>query len=65
MTPRCSRRRRFASDSFDPIGARPLRELAAGKKRVVVTFDDLTRGTPTYAVTPSVIDELKAAGGRR
>lgn len=46
---------------LDPIGTRPLRELAAGKKRVVVTFDDLTRGTPTYAVSPWVIDELKAA----
>jgi len=45
-----------------PVGTPPLRELAAGKKTVVVTFDDLTRGTPTYMVTPWVIDELKAAG---
>ena len=45
-----------------PVGTAPLRELAAGKKRVVVTFDDLTRGTPTYTITPWVIDELKAAG---
>jgi lactate racemase len=45
-----------------PIGAKPLRELAAGKRRVVVTFDDLTRPTPTYTVMPWVIGELKAAG---
>ena len=37
---------------LDPIGTRPLRELAAGKKRVVVTFDDLTRGTPNLRGYP-------------
>jgi nickel-dependent lactate racemase len=45
-----------------PIGTRPLRELAAGKKTVVITFDDLTRPTPTYDVAPLVVAELKAAG---
>jgi nickel-dependent lactate racemase len=45
-----------------PIGARPLREIAAGKKTAVITFDDLTRPTPTYAVAPAVLEELKAAG---
>jgi nickel-dependent lactate racemase len=45
-----------------PIGAAPLREIAAGRKRVAITFDDLTRPTPTYAVTPWVMSELKAAG---
>lgn len=45
-----------------PLGTLPLRELAAGKKKVVVTFDDMSRPTPTYQVTPWVIDELKAAG---
>jgi nickel-dependent lactate racemase len=45
-----------------PIGARPLAELAAGKQNVVVTFDDLTRPTPTAAVLPRVVQELKAAG---
>jgi nickel-dependent lactate racemase len=45
-----------------PVGTRPLREIAAGKKTVVITFDDLTRTTPTYEVTPWVIGELKAAG---
>ncbi len=45
-----------------PVGTAPLREIAAGKKTVVITFDDLTRATPTYAVAPWVLTELKAAG---
>jgi nickel-dependent lactate racemase len=45
-----------------PIGTPTLREAAAGKKTVVITFDDLTRATPTYAVVPWVLSELKAAG---
>jgi nickel-dependent lactate racemase len=47
-----------------PIGKPPLREIAAGKKTVVITFDDLTRATPTYTVVPWVLAELKAAGIR-
>ena len=51
------------ADSLDqPIGTKTLRELAEGKRTVVVTFDDLTRTTPTYTVTPWVVRELKAAG---
>jgi len=45
-----------------PVGTRPLREIAAGRKTVVITFDDLTRTTPTYEVTPWVVGELRAAG---
>ncbi|MGE5568368.1 MAG: lactate racemase domain-containing protein [Rhodospirillales bacterium] len=45
-----------------PIGTKSLRELAEGKKTVAITFDDLTRATPTYAVTPWVVEQLKAAG---
>lgn len=45
-----------------PIGSRSLREIAAGKKSAVVTFDDLTRPTPTYEVAPLVVEELLAAG---
>ncbi len=45
-----------------PVGTRPLREIAAGRKTVVITFDDLTRTTPTYQVTPWVVGELRAAG---
>ncbi len=45
-----------------PIGTRRLREVAEGKKTVVVTFDDLTRTTPTYTVTPWIVQELQSAG---
>ena len=45
-----------------PIGTPPLRELAAGKTTVVITFDDLTRATPTFRIAPLVVSELKAAG---
>jgi len=47
-----------------PIGTGPLREIAAGRKTVVITFDDLTRATPTYVVVPWVLSELRAAGIR-
>ena len=40
----------IAQELAKPIGKPPLREVAAGKKTVVITFDDLTRATPTYAV---------------
>lgn len=45
-----------------PTGTKPLRELAEGRKTVVITFDDLTRTTPAYQVTPWVVEQLKAAG---
>ena len=45
-----------------PIGAAPLHEIAAGRKRVAVTFDDLTRPTPISTVLPWVMGELKIAG---
>jgi nickel-dependent lactate racemase len=54
--------RQLAEALDRPIGSKPLRALAEGKKTVVVTFDDLTRTTPTYTVTPWVVGELKAAG---
>jgi len=45
-----------------PIGTAPLRELAAGKGNAVITFDDMTRPTPAFAIAPLVLAELKAAG---
>jgi lactate racemase len=45
-----------------PTGSRPLREIAAGKRSAVITFDDLTRPTPTYDIAPLIVDELLAAG---
>src|SRR3972149_5037252 len=45
-----------------PIGMPPLRELAKGKKQVVIIFDDMTRGTRAYEIVPAVLEELHAAG---
>ncbi len=45
-----------------PIGTPRLRELAKGKKKVCILFDDLSRGTPTYKLIPAVLAELKAGG---
>jgi nickel-dependent lactate racemase len=36
-----------------PIGAKPLREIAVGRKTAVVTCDDITRGTPAMCAVGS------------
>ena len=46
----------------NPIGSRPIRELAKGKKEVAIVFDDMTRPTPSAVVIPYVLEELAAAG---
>lgn len=45
-----------------PIDSPTLRELAEGKETAVITFDDLTRPTPTTSVLPLIIEDLRAAG---
>jgi len=52
----------IAEQCNKPIGSKSLRELAEGKKTVAISFDDLTRTTPAYAVTPWVVSELAKAG---
>lgn len=52
----------IAEQSNTPVGARSLRELAEGKKTVAISFDDLTRTTPAYTVTPWITAELAKAG---
>jgi len=44
-----------------PIGTSPIRKLAAGKKEVVILFDDMTRPTRVAELLPFVLDELEAA----
>ena len=44
------------------IGSPPIRELAKGKKEVVITFDDITRVTRIAQMVPFVLDELATAG---
>jgi len=54
--------REIAAQVAKPFGTGPLREIARGKKTAVITFDDLTRTTPTYTVAPLIAAELEAAG---
>jgi len=46
----------------NPIGSPRLRELARGKKRAVIVFDDMTRPTRTFELAPVLLSELTAAG---
>ncbi len=52
----------IAASIISPIGTSRIRDLAAGKKKVCILFDDLTRGTPTHKVLPAILAELKAGG---
>jgi nickel-dependent lactate racemase len=45
-----------------PFGTEPLRQLARGRKRAVILFDDLTRPAPTWQILPWVLEELGEAG---
>ncbi|MFH0846561.1 MAG: lactate racemase domain-containing protein [Chloroflexota bacterium] len=45
-----------------PFGSPSLRELARGKKKVVIIFDDLTRGTQVSKIAPAVLGELAQGG---
>lgn len=48
-----------------PYGLKPLRELAKGRQRVAVIFDDISRATPTRLLAEIVLEELHAAGIRK
>ncbi|MBI4551689.1 MAG: DUF2088 domain-containing protein [Candidatus Latescibacteria bacterium] len=45
-----------------PLSTPRLSEMARGKKRVAILFDDLTRPTPAYRVVPFVLEELRRGG---
>jgi nickel-dependent lactate racemase len=47
---------------LQPIGSKPLRELAKGKKEVAILFDDLARPTPVSEILPFLLQELERAG---
>ena len=48
----------------NPIGTKPVRELARGAEKVVLVADDNTRLTPADKIIPILLDELTAAGIR-
>jgi nickel-dependent lactate racemase len=45
----------------NPIGMPPLRELAKGKKEVVILFDDMSRVTRVAQIVPCLLEELASA----
>ena len=49
----------------DPVAAPPLAQLAAGKRRVVVTHSDVTRATPNHRILPVLLQALEEAGVAR
>ena len=44
------------------IGIPPIRDLAKGRKEVVILFDDMTRITRDAEIVPFILEELEAAG---
>ena len=49
----------------EPVDSPPLAELAAGKRRVVVTHSDITRATPNDRILPVLLAALERAGVAR
>jgi nickel-dependent lactate racemase len=45
-----------------PIGTKPIRDLARGKKQVAILFDDMSRPTKAAGIVPHILEELKAGG---
>ena len=52
----------FRKAFANPIGTKPIRELARGKKNVVILFDDMSRPTRIAEIVPLVLEELAEAG---
>ena len=55
----------IAAALASPNESPPLAELAAGKRRVVVTHSDITRATPNDRILPVLLRALEAAGVAR
>ena len=52
----------FREAFANPIGTKPIRELARGKSEVVILFDDMSRPTRIAEIVPYLLEELEAAG---
>lgn len=46
----------------NPLGCVSLAEMAKGKERVVILFDDISRPTPVSVLVKPILDELHQAG---
>ena len=47
---------------MNPVGTDPLEELAKGKKKCCIIFDDMTRPTRQSQMLPSVLEQLHRGG---
>jgi len=45
-----------------PVGSPTLRELAKGRRKCCIIFDDMTRPTKTWQMLPAVLEELRRRG---
>src|SRR5262249_22698083 len=45
-----------------PLGARPLAELARGKRKAVVVISDITRPVPNRLLLPPILEALAEGG---
>ena len=52
----------FRKAFANPIGCKPIRDLAKGKKNVVILFDDMSRPTKAAEIVPFILEELAVAG---
>jgi len=52
----------FRKAFANPIGCKPIRDLAKGKKNVVILFDDMSRPTKAAEIVPFILEELALAG---
>jgi nickel-dependent lactate racemase len=52
----------FRKAFANPIGCKPIRDMAKGKKNVVILFDDMSRPTKASEIVPYVLEELAMAG---
>jgi nickel-dependent lactate racemase len=46
---------------LNPIGSKPIQELARGKKEVAILFDDISRPTPVFEIVPLLLRDLEKA----
>jgi nickel-dependent lactate racemase len=46
----------------NPIGSRPLHEIAQPGKKIAIITSDISRPVPSYDILPGVLEELFAAG---
>lgn len=46
----------------EPVGSTPLRQLARGKKKILIVTDDIHRPTPVHEFIAEILAELRQAG---